>query len=138
MKEKLKEKVNFKTLLEGYIVTKDRVKITESLCNDILRNESGRAYKITPLFTEQIDVPILAMYSTGNKPRRTFKGWALWLCDIGEVTDNYADIYFKGVIDSGGYVPKIKNPTRVRTNSLKYVVISYGGYVSLLKPKEKR
>lgn len=125
-----RKKINIKTYLNGLEAvtsTLDSMNM-EYLFNNILHKSS--LYRLNDFWRYQKDVPILKMEKYGNR----VIGWAMFLCDLGEVKYGRADIYFKGILSSSLDYHN-NTPFANYVNANDYVIISYGGYASLIKPK---
>jgi len=129
---KILNKVNIKDYLNRYHVHKDNLELVDRLLNDVLYKTS--IYRLDSYFRFQVNVPVLRIYEENGN----VTSWAMFLCDIREVTDYKADIYMKGVLTSS---LNFSNTTPFAewadVGSNQYVVVSYSGYANLIKPKIK-
>lgn len=125
-----RKKINIKTYLNGLHATTDNLETNnmEYLFNNILDKSS--IYKLNEFWRMQKDVPILKLDTSGKE----VVGWVMYLCDIGEVQEGMADVYFKGILSSSLDYPN-HTPFPKFVNANDYVIISFGGYASLIKPK---
>lgn len=129
IKEKPKKyKYNLRKFLDSLSVDSSRVKEFEELANLI---KTANTYKISEFWRLQTNVPLLRIISQGNE----LIGYVLYLADIGEIQHGMADVFYKGIISSSLNITD-NTPTASIINAEvdKIVIISLGGYASLIKP----
>lgn len=124
-----KIETNIKKLLNKCVVYKDRVTEFEELSTLL---KKSRQFIINEFWRLQTNVPILHLSISSGE----LVGWILYLADIGEVRHGMADVYYKGIISSS-LNAKDNTPfaSVVNTETDTIVIISLGGYASLIKPK---
>lgn len=126
-------RIKHKELFKGIKVKSSDIASVDGLYNVMFGSSRATPYRITDRFRYQLDVPILKIHAIDG----VLDYWVLYLADIGEVRKDDAEIHFKGVISSSpDFADNTPFTQIVCTKGNKYVVISYGGYANLIKPKE--
>lgn len=123
-----KIETNIKKLLNKCVVDKDRANEFEELSTLL---KKSRQFIINEFWRLQTNVPILHLSISSGE----LVGWILYLADIGEVRHGMADVYYKGIISSSLNAKDNTPFASVNTGTDPIVIISLGGYASLIKPK---
>lgn len=132
-------KLRYKEVLDNINIETAKIddKVKE-LLTTILGSGNGTPYLLNEFFQLQVDVPILEL----NVKEGYLDSWCLYLADIGEVFGDHADVFFKGIISSSlEYPNKTPFASFISTTGdwevKRYIVLSFGGWASGIKPKRK-